>query len=257
MKYLLLIYSPESSWTESERAHCLAASSAIYGELAQQGKCLAASPLHPVATATTVRVRAGQPVVTAGPFAETTEQLGGFYLLDVASLDEALAIAQQLPPARKGTVEIRPLFPLDGLPTEQLAPGQPLGPAELPAYMFLCYDDEAAWNKAGPAALRDAMLEAVALTHEIAARGRYLSASPLQPVATAVSVRVRNGRTLVTDGPFAETQEVLGGYYLILADNQSEAVHLAARHSGARVGAVEVREVFRLPAAPGSPTPRS
>ena len=197
-----------------------------------------------------VRVRNGQRLVTAGPFAETTEQLGGYYLIDVENLDEAMAIAGRLPPAKKGTVEIRPLFKLDGLPTEKLSDeptlSQTLSQAPLQKFMFLCYDDEEAWRNAGTEAHHAAMMEAVALTHRLDSRGQYISASPLHPIATATSVRVRNGQRIVTDGPFAETREVLGGYYLILAQDQAEALEFAAEHSGARVGAVEVRQVFDL-----------
>ena len=74
--------------------------------------------------------------------------------------------------------------------------------------------------------------------------GRYLSASPLHPAATATCVRVRGGRRVITDGPFAETHEVLGGYYLILAEDRATAVRFAAQHPGARVGTVEVRPLF-------------
>jgi hypothetical protein len=94
------------------------------------------------------------------------------------------------------------------------------------------------------------MQEAVTLTHWLDQRGQYLSASPLHPIASATSVRIRNGHRLVTDGPFAETREVLGGYYVILAHDQAEAVEIAARHSGARVGAVEVREIFDVKRMP-------
>ena len=94
----------------------------ICDRLAAEGKFVAAAPLEPVATAATVRVRDGQVLVTDGPFAETTEQLGGFYLLELAHLDEAIAVAGVLPPASKGTVEIRPLFPLEGLPPARELP---------------------------------------------------------------------------------------------------------------------------------------
>ena len=77
---------------------------------------LGASPLHPVATATCVQVRSGNRLITDGPFAETTEQLGGYFLIDVANLDEALAVAGRIPGAKKGTVEVRPVFELTGLP---------------------------------------------------------------------------------------------------------------------------------------------
>jgi hypothetical protein len=116
MKYMLLIYSAEEVWTEEQRAQCMAESTKLCHELAAQGRYLSASPLHPVATATCVRVRNGNRVTTDGPFAETTEQLGGYYLIDVANLDEAIAVAGRIPAANKGTVEIRPLFELSGLP---------------------------------------------------------------------------------------------------------------------------------------------
>ena len=116
MKYMLLIYGAEDDWTESERAQCMAESAELCHELNAKGQFLAASPLHPVAMATSLRVRDGKRVITDGPFAETREQLGGFYLIDVKDLDEALAVAGRLPPARKGTVEIRPVFELDNLP---------------------------------------------------------------------------------------------------------------------------------------------
>src|SRR5262249_47304197 len=79
-------------------------------ELHEQGKYLGASPLHPVSTATSVRVRQGKRQVTDGPFAETREQLGGFFLIDAANLDEAIEIAGRIPGARKGTIEVRPLL---------------------------------------------------------------------------------------------------------------------------------------------------
>ena len=117
MKYMMLIYSAEEAWTEDERAQCMAESTKLCHELAAQGRYLGASPLHPVATATCVRVRNGRRLTTDGPFAETTEQLGGYFLIEAANLDEALAIAGRIPAAGKGTVEVRPIFELSGLPT--------------------------------------------------------------------------------------------------------------------------------------------
>jgi hypothetical protein len=116
MKYMLLIYGREDAWTEEERAECMADSTKLCHELASQGRFLDASPLHPVATATCVRVRGGNRVTTDGPFAETTEQLGGYFLIDAANLDQAITIAGRIPAASKGTVEIRPVFELSGLP---------------------------------------------------------------------------------------------------------------------------------------------
>lgn len=247
MRYMLLIYSPENAWTPDEWNECVGTSMEVCQDLATKGQYLAASPLHPVATGKTVRVRQGQPLVTAGPFAETVEQLGGFYLLELENLDEAIDIATRLPPAGKGTVEIRPVYKLEGLPAEKLNTDVPAD-SQLKKFMFLCYDDEEYWAKVGPEAMQAAMEEAVALTHRLDAKGQYMSASPLHPSSMATSVRVRNGVKSVTDGPFAETREVLGGFYVILAKDQEEALDYAAQHSGARVGAVEVRQVYDIPA---------
>lgn len=118
--------------------------------------------------------------------------------------------------------------------------------------MLLCYDDEKAWEQAGDAALQAAMQEAVQLTHEIAAKGQYLEAAPLETSSQAASVRVREGKAQVTNGPFAETREVLGGYYLIDVPNLDEAIRIAEKHPGARLGTVEIRPVVELP---GLPTP--
>src|SRR5262245_66606029 len=92
-------------------------SGSIYQELSARGQFIDASPLEPVATSVTVRVRDGRVLVTDGPFAETVEQLGGYYVLDLPDLDAAIAVAARLPPVTKGTVEIRPLRDLDGLPS--------------------------------------------------------------------------------------------------------------------------------------------
>jgi hypothetical protein len=117
-------------------------------------------------------------------------------------------------------------------------------------YMLLCYDDGAAWEKLGEAALQSAMQEAVQLCHELKAKGQYLIAAPLHATSTATSVRTRDGKRLVTDGPFAETREFLGGFYLIEAKDLDEAIGIAARHPGARVGTVEIRPVMELAGLP-------
>jgi hypothetical protein len=116
--------------------------------------------------------------------------------------------------------------------------------------MLLCYDDAAAWENAGEAALQAAMAEAVQLTHELNAKGQYVMASPLHPTSTATSVRVRDGKRQVTDGPFAETREHLGGFYIIHAKNLDEAIAIAARHPGARVGTVEIRPILEIEGLP-------
>jgi hypothetical protein len=119
MKYMLLIYANEKVLTDEYRRGCYEESAALARDLHANGKFLGASPLHPVATARSVRVREGKPLVTDGPFAETREQLGGFYLVDAKDLDEAIAIASRIPPAKLGTVEIRPVMEIAGLPNTE------------------------------------------------------------------------------------------------------------------------------------------
>jgi hypothetical protein len=120
MQYMLLIYADEQVWTEEERAKCYAESSELAHELHARGRYLGALPLQPVATATSIQIRESQRVVKDGPFAETREQLGGFFLIDARDLDEAIAIASRIPGARKGTVEIRPVVALNNLPEMSL-----------------------------------------------------------------------------------------------------------------------------------------
>lgn len=117
MKYMLLIYANEQAWTEAEREECYGESTQLAHQLKTNGHYLAASPLQPVSTATSVQVRNGKRLVTDGPFAETREQLGGYFLVDAKNLDEAIEIAGRIPGARKGTVEIRPIVELPDLPT--------------------------------------------------------------------------------------------------------------------------------------------
>lgn len=116
MKYLLLVYGDEGAWTQEERMACMQSSVELCHELHAKKQYLGASPLHSVTTATSIRNEGGKKLVTDGPFAETHEQLGGYFLIDVPDLDAAIAIAKRIPGGSKGTVEIRPIVELDNLP---------------------------------------------------------------------------------------------------------------------------------------------
>jgi hypothetical protein len=113
MQYMILIYSNEQAWeSRSEEEN-----NALFGEYfafsdSIADKTIESAPLQPSSDTTTVRVRNGETLVTDGPFAETKEQLGGFYLIDVETLDEALEIAGRVPSARFGSIEVRPLMPV-------------------------------------------------------------------------------------------------------------------------------------------------
>tara|TARA_R110002111_G_scaffold185031_3_gene250903 strand:- start:24574 stop:24936 length:363 start_codon:yes stop_codon:yes gene_type:complete len=116
MKFILLVYATPDAWSEEGRQQATQESVQICQELNQTGNYLVAAPLHPVSTSVCVRVREGTKLVTKGPFAETTEHLGGFFLVDVENQEAAIEIAGRIPGARAGTVEVRPVVELSDLP---------------------------------------------------------------------------------------------------------------------------------------------
>jgi hypothetical protein len=121
MRYMLLIYLDEQALGETERDQCYVESARLAQQLNSSGQYLDAAPLHLTSTATSVRMRDGKRLVTDGPFAETREQLGGYFLIDARDLDEAISIAERIPVARLGTIEIRPVMEIAGLPKDQSA----------------------------------------------------------------------------------------------------------------------------------------
>ena len=118
---MLLIYGDENALSAAEREQCYRDSTELAHQLHAAGQYLAASPLQPTSTATSVRVRDGKPLVIDGPFAETREQLGGYFLIEAKNIDEAVAVAARIPLARLGTVEVRPMVEIAGLPVDRAA----------------------------------------------------------------------------------------------------------------------------------------
>ena len=116
MQYMLLIYLEENALSEAEREQCYQDSVQFARQLNANGKFVGAAPLRPTSTATSLRVCDGTRMVTDGPFAETREQLGGYFLINAEGLDEAIDIAARVPAGRWGTVEIRPVVEVPGLP---------------------------------------------------------------------------------------------------------------------------------------------
>jgi hypothetical protein len=114
MQYLLLIYDQESQWgklSEAEQGKMYQEYGDFTQSITKSGHYIGGNQLHPVAKATTVRVRDGKKLITDGPFAETKEQLGGYYMIEAGNLDDALAIASRIPSARFGSIEVRPIVP--------------------------------------------------------------------------------------------------------------------------------------------------
>ena len=110
-------------------------------------------------------------------------------------------------------------------------------------YLCLIYDDESRWATMSKEEADAMMGEYFAFTEGIRKSGQYLAGEALKPVQTATSVRVRNGRTSTTDGPFAETKEQLGGFYMIDARDLNEAIQIASRIPSAKIGSIEVRPI--------------
>lgn len=120
-------------------------------------------------------------------------------------------------------------------------------------YICLIYRDEAHLRALSQSEADGVMEAYYDFTDWVKRSGHYLASDPLQPTTTATTVRVREGRRMVTDGPFSETKEQLGGYFLIEAADLDDAIEVAARIPGARTGSVEVRPVLEIPPREGSP----
>jgi hypothetical protein len=238
MNYMYLIYLNEEEWNwlpAAERQRCMAQGDWMVNRWKEQGKYRGGAPLHSATTATTIRFRDGKYVVSDGPFAETKEQLAGYMLVSAANRDEALAMWMDGNSGSPGTIEVRELaeFPqADGA----VEPG-------LKQYMLLCYHSEARWETLSEAEQMRMYEDACVFAKETADKGKWIKGSPLQPTSEAKSVRGREGKLVVTDGPFAETKEQLAGFVLIQAENLDEAIALGKRFHAERVGAVEVRPV--------------
>ena len=117
-------------------------------------------------------------------------------------------------------------------------------------FILLVHHDETAFEKMSDETKKGLLTESIGLCHQLDAKGEYVHASPVHPAATAAIVRVRDGRSLVTDGPFIETREQMAGYFLIEAKDRDEAVAIAAKVPGARIGTVEVRPVREITGLP-------
>ncbi len=117
-------------------------------------------------------------------------------------------------------------------------------------FMLIVHHNEDAFEKMDKETQSQLLAESIELTHQLHAAGQYVHASPLHPSATAVIVRVREGKPQVTDGPFIETREQIAGYFLIQARNLPEAIGIAGKVPGARIGTVEVRPLIEITGLP-------
>ncbi|WP_354002494.1 YciI family protein [Agromyces larvae] len=203
--------------------------------------------LRPEQDATTVRVRRGELLVTDGPFTESKESVGGFDIIDVADLDEAIEIASRHPAAKFGQVEVRPFVQWpDAVPGQRIVPaGLEERPVRGQRYFLAVFSDPAAREEAtdvtGDAGDDD---YPEAWVQEMRARGARLFGEVLRPPADTTGVRRRDGRVIVTDGPFSEAKEWIAGFDLLEARDLADAVEIAAKHPMARGGTLELRPLW-------------
>jgi hypothetical protein len=248
MNYLLMVCS-DGVPTE-EKAAAMHEEIPLWLEsLSRRGADVYGHVLQPAATAKTVRVRDGRTLVLDGPFAETKEFVGGFDIIDCADLDEAIAIAAEHPVARFHAVEVRPFLRQPESERTGCAPLRadraiaatlqaPIAGGASRFILLVCANGIPESDAEEEAVSRD--IQSWLAENERRGVARY--SHPLADATTATTVRVRDGETLLSDGPFAETKEFIAGFDIIDCAGLDEAVAIAAGHPLARYHRVEVRE---------------
>ena len=226
MEFLLLFTEREG---DPEEPNGFAQMNKFARELADQKKLRRGAPLALESEAARVRVRDGKAVASDGPFAESREVVGGFWIVDVASREEALDIARRSPHARYGSVEVHPVDVRYTFADRE--EGTPF---------LLAFHREPGLSDPDGAKLS----EMIAFGEALARNGTLLETAPLASEPPPARIQVRGGKTLVTDGPFAEAKEGIGGYSLVRVAGRAEAVELAKIYPHARWGPVEVREIL-------------
>ena len=227
MEFLIWFTAPEGE--PRDVSDCLAKAGKITDELAREGKLRCGAPLAPASDGALVRVRDGKAFVSDGPFPEAKEVVAGFWIVDVASRDEAIAIASRSPQAAYGIVEVHPVdFRLTYTDKEEGTP-----------FLF-AFRREEGLEDPDKAKLK----EMIAFSDALASQGMLIETAPLAPEPQPARVEVRRGETFVSDGPFAEAKEAVGGYGVVRVKDRAAAIALAKRYPHARWGPVELREIL-------------
>jgi hypothetical protein len=196
--------------------------------LASQGKLRRGAPLIAESAGARVRVRAGKAFVSDGPFAESKEVIGGFWIIEVASREEAIEIARRCPHARHGIVEVH--LVRDRYTFVDRGEDTP--------FLFAFGMEPGLTDPDG-----EKLREMTAFGEGLVREGKLFETAPLARDVPAARIEARRGKVFATDGPFAEVKEVIGGYGLVRVAGRAEAIELAKRYPHAKWGSVEVREI--------------
>jgi hypothetical protein len=239
MKYMLMLFGNDQVFrtrAPDETARVVARHTAVLEELRDAGKYVGSARLRYRDEAVTIRPGEGDQVVVDGPFAETKEVLGGFYLIEADSKDEAMAWAKKLPLDEHGAIEVRPAR----------TGAQWRGPVQgKQRYMVMLVASE----QTLVSQTRDTIFESIdrhyELSLELAARGRFVGSRSLGGGGEASLLRSRDGLPVVSDGPFAETKELVVGYFVVACDSKQEAIEVG-RELLFGLDAVEVRPVWEV-----------
>jgi len=244
MHYVLMIHAAESrfaTYTKEQGEAVMQAYGKYTKDLFATGRAGDCAALEPTATATSVQVRDGKRIVKDGPFAETREQLGGYYALDAATEADALEWAAKIPDAKGGSIEVRPIM-VGNMPAAS-APAAAPDP-QTKEYLFLVYESEAGWATRSEAEKGATFARYAAFSKGLKEAGQLVAGERLDTVRKAKSVGVDGEKRVVRDGPFAETREQLGGYYRVRARDLDEAIALASKIPAAETGTIEIRPVM-------------
>lgn len=226
MEFMLLFLSPAGAPHDPDR---FAAMGRFSAELASRGILRRGAPLASESDAATVRVRDGRAFVSDGPFAESKEVIGGFWIIDVAGRDEALEIARRCPHARSAAVEVH------AVASRHLYTDSERGTP----FVFV-FRVEPGLSDPDGAKLR----EMLAFSEGLERDGQMIETAPLKVDPRPARIEPRGGKVLVTDGPFAESKEGVGGYGLVRVADRPTAIELAKRYPHARWGPIELREIL-------------
>ena len=228
MDWLLMIVSPKDA--PPGEVVSMEEMGKYAGEIARAGKARGGAPLHPEATGARVAVRAGYTTVTDGPFAEAKEVVAGYFAIDAATREEAIALAERCPAARGAFVDV------------YAAPDRDVVAAPDDTRFMLLLHESPELSDPDGAKYR----EMVAFDGALKREGSYVECSQLAREPEPARVSVRAGRASVVDGPFAESKEVAGGYFVVRAKDRAAAIALAERCPHARWGTIEVRELVKI-----------